>query len=123
MKTEQPYDPMFQALVKIRNNLNEKIGSLDEHIRHAQLECLENAFQQQKDAFVDCLDGIDRQLIKLSVYFEEYQQLFASLKELNEKRISELGGIPPVMPEALAGDTLATVLARRLDYLKSQGKI
>jgi len=70
MKTEPAYDAVFQALVDIRKNLDEKISLLDEQIRHAQLECLEDAFQQQKDALAECLDGIDQQMITLSVYIE-----------------------------------------------------
>ncbi len=122
MKTELAYEAVFQALVEIKNNLNEKIGSLDEHIRRAQLECLEDAFQQQKEAVADCVDGIDQQLIKLSVYLEEYQRLYASLNNLNE-RIPGFGGALLAMPEALAGDSPASVLAQRIDYLKLQGKI
>lgn len=123
MKSEAAYDAVFQALVDIRNDLHDKINLLDEQIRRAQLEGLDNVFQQQKEAFAECVDGIDEQLVKLSVYFEEYQRLYASLRELNEKRIPELRGTPPVMPDAVAGDTLAAVLAGRLEYLKSQGKI
>ena len=122
MKTEPAYDTVFQALVDIRKNLDEKISLLDEQIRRAQLECLDDAFQQQKDALTECLDGIDQQMITLSVYIEEYRHLHGSLRNLNEK-IAELGGIPTVMPETIAGDSLAEVLAGRLDYLKSQGKI
>ena len=122
MKSEAAYDAVFQALVDIRKNLDEKINLLDEQIRRAQLECVEDAFQHQKDALAECLDGMDQQLIMLSVYFEEYQHLQRSLRNLNEK-IPELGGKPPVMPETIAGDSLAEVLAGRLDYLKSQGKI
>jgi hypothetical protein len=123
MKTQQQYDWMHETLIDIKKNLDERMKLLDEQIRRAQLECLENAFQQQKDALAECLDGIDQQLIKLSVYIEEYQRLHENLKDLNEKRIPELGGTPPVMPETIVGDSLAAVLAGRLDYLKSQGKI
>jgi DNA repair exonuclease SbcCD ATPase subunit len=122
MKTELAYDAVFQALVDIKKNLDEKINLLDEQIRRAQLECLDDAFQQEKDALAECLDGIDQQLITLSVYIEEYQHLHGSLRILNEK-IAELRGKPPVMPETIAGDSLLEVLAGRLDYLKSQGKI
>ena len=122
MKTEPAYDAVFQALVDIRKNLDEKISLLDEQIRRAQLECLGDAFQQQKDALTECLDGIDQQMITLSVYIEEYQHLRGSLRNVNEK-IAALGGTPPVMPETIAGDSLVEVLAGRLDYLKSQGKI
>lgn len=123
MKTEHEYNAMFQALVDIRKHLNETIHSLDEHIRRAQLECVENSFQEQKDALAECVDGIDQELIKLSVYVEEYQRLCASLKELNEKTIPELGGTPLAMPETIAGDTLATILAQRVSYLTAQGKL
>jgi hypothetical protein len=123
MKTEREYDAMFQALVDIRNNLNETISSLNEHIRRAQLECVKNSFQEQKDALAECVDGIDQELIKLSVYVGEYQRLRANLKELNEQRIPELGGTPLAMPEAIEGDTLATILAERIDYLRAQGKL
>jgi hypothetical protein len=123
MKTEHEYNAMFQALVDIRENLNATISSLYEHIRRAQLECVETSFQEQKDALAECVDGIDHELIKLSVYVGEYQRLRASLRELNEKRIPELGGTPLPMPEAIAGDTLATVLAQRINYLTTQGKL
>jgi ACT domain-containing protein len=113
---------VFQALVDIRKNLDEKINFLDERIRRAQLECLEDAFQQQKEALSECLDGIDQQLVTLSVYIEEYQHLHGSLRTLNEK-IAELEGNLPAIPETIAGDSLVEVLAGRLDYLKSQGKI
>jgi hypothetical protein len=122
MKTEPTHDPLFEALVDIRRNLAEKMSSLDEHIRRAQLDCIENAFQQQNEAFADCVDGIDQQLIKLSMYLEECQRLHASLSELNGQ-ISSLGGAPRAMPEVFAGDSLGAVLVRRIDYLKSQGKI
>lgn len=94
MKSEPACDAVFQALVNIKKNLDEKMNLLDEQIRRAQLECLENAFQQQKDALAKCLDGIDQQLITLSVYIDEYQHLGGSLRNLNEK-IAELGGNLP----------------------------
>jgi hypothetical protein len=122
MKTEPAYDTVFQALVDIRKNLDEKIHLLDEQIRSAQLQCLEEAFQQQKEALADYVDGIDQELVKLSVYLEEYWHLYASFNDLNGK-ISALGGMPLAIPESLTGDSLATVLAGRFDFRKSQGRI
>jgi hypothetical protein len=122
MKTEPAYDAVFQALVDIRKNLDEKIHLLDEQIRSAQLQCLEEAFQQQKEALADCVDGIDQELVKLSVYLEEYWHLYASFNDLNGK-ISALGGMPLAIPESPTGDSLATVLAGRFDFRKSQGRI
>ncbi len=122
MKTEPAYDAVFQALVDIRKNLDEKIHLLDEQIRSAQLQCLEEALQQQKEALADCVDGIDQELVKLSVYLEEYWHLYASFNDLNGK-ISALGGMPLAIPESLTGDSLATVLAGRFDCRKSQGRI
>lgn len=123
METEHEYDVIYQALVGFRRSLSEVISSLDEHIRRAQLECLENSFQEQKNALAECVDGIDRELIKLSVYVGEYKRLHANLKELNEKRIPELGGPLLAMPEAIEGDTLSTILAQRINYLMAQGKL
>jgi hypothetical protein len=122
MKTEQSIEQVFEALASIKKNLDQQIIFLDEEIQRAQLEYLENSFQEQKDALAECLDGIDQQLIELSVYLEEYQRLYASLNDLNRK-IPGLGGAPLAMPEQLAGDSPATALAGRLDYLKSQGRI
>ena len=87
------------------------------------MEYVENMFQQQKNSAGECLEGIDDQLIKLSIYVEEYQRLWTSLKNLTENTIPELGGAPPPIPETLGGDTLAAILAERIGYLKSQGKI
>ena len=123
MKTEPTYETVFQALVEIRKDIHEKTSLFDEQTRQAQLKCLEDAFQQQKDALAECLDGIDQQLITLSVYFEEYQNLRASLTNVNEKGIPELGGVPQGMPEVIESDNLMEILGRRIDYLKSEGKI
>ena len=123
MKTEHDSDTVFQALDDIKRNLNETLSSVNEQIRRAQLEHLENTFQQQMSVAAECLDGIDDQLIKLSVYLEEYQRLRASLKHLREIKIPELGGTPSPMPEAIGGETLADILAGRIDLFKSQGKI
>ena len=122
MKTEPDYDSFYQALVDLRKSLDDKINSLDDQIRSAQLKYLEDTLQQQKDALAECLDGIDQQLIKLSVYVEEYQRLQASLSNLQE-RIPQLGRASPAMPEMTAGNTLVETLAGWLDHLKSQGKI
>jgi hypothetical protein len=73
VKTEPAYDAMFQAVVDIRKNLDEKINLLEAEIRNALQHCLEDAFQQQKNALVECLDGIDHQLITLSMYIEQYR--------------------------------------------------
>jgi hypothetical protein len=123
MKAENDSDTLFQALVDIKNILNETISSLSENIRRAQLQYLEDAFQQQKAVAAECLDGIDDQLIKLSLYIEEYQRLRASLKDLSDNKIPALGGTPPAMPDALGGETLAGILAARIDYLKAQGRV
>jgi hypothetical protein len=98
------------------------MSSFDEHIQRLQLECLENAFQHRKEALTDCLEGIDQQLVNLSVYAEEYQRLYASLNDLNGK-IAESGGVPIPMSDVLAVDSLAALLVQRIDYLKSQEKI
>ncbi|HVO91393.1 MAG TPA: hypothetical protein VMT22_01045 [Terriglobales bacterium] len=122
MKTEPVHDAIFQALVDIRKNLDEKVNLLDEQIRNAQLQCLADTFQQQKEALADCVDGIDQELVKLSVYLEEYWHLHASFNDLNTK-ISGLGGMPLTVPEPLTGGSPATVLAGRFDFLKSHGRI
>ena len=121
MKTEHESDSVFQALAG--KHLDETISHLNGRIRHTQLECLENLFRQQTKVLTEFLDGIDDQLIKLSVYIEEYQRLCASLKILGENRIPELGGVPPLPPQVIAGDTLEAVLTQRIDHLKSQGRI
>ena len=122
MDRQREHDSTFEALVEIKKSLDEKVNVLAEQIRRAQLECLEDVFRQQKDALAECLGGIDQQLITLSVYIEEYRDIHRSLGNLNEK-IPELGGTSPVMPEAVAGDSLMEILAGRLDCLKTQGKI
>lgn len=123
MKTDPLSDATLQSIADMKKNLAEKLNLLEEHIRGAQLKCLEDAFQNQTEALAECLDGIDQQLINLSVYIEEYRRLRTSLKNLHDERIPELGGTPPAMPDAVAGDSAAEILAARLDELKSQGKI
>ena len=122
MKSEAVYDPVSQALDDIRKSLDERIRFLNEQINRAQRDSLMNAFHKQKEALAECLDGIDQQLLTLSVYFEEYQRLHQSLRNLNEKRIPELGGTAPAMPQIIAGNTLVTVWADG-SITKSQRKI
>ncbi|HZD39934.1 MAG TPA: hypothetical protein VE131_04385 [Terriglobales bacterium] len=121
MKTD--YDPIFEAFASIQESLGEKVGWLQEQIRRTQLECLGHTFEEQKDAASECVEGIDQQLIKLSVYIEEYQRLYMNLKELQENKIPQLGGTAPPLPEPLGGGDLAEILIHRIDYLKTQGKI
>lgn len=113
---------MFQALVEIKKHLDETVTSLNDQIQHAQIDSLESAFAQQRESFLECLEGIDEHLLKLSVYVEECQSLYTRLISLNEK-ISELRGTGLEVPERVAGNTLIEVLAGRLDQLKSEGKI
>lgn len=86
------------------------------------MEYLESSFREHENALVDCINGIDQQVMKLAVYIDEYRRLYASLNDMNEK-IPGLGGEPRAMPEGIAGDSLAAILAARFDHLKSQGKI
>lgn len=123
MKIEPESDAVFQALVDIRKNLSETMISLNEQIRRAQLQTAEHAFQQQESLLAECLDGIDDQLIKLSVYVEEYQRLRGSLKDLGENTIPGLGGTPHAPRDVVAADTITAILTERIDYLKAQGKI
>jgi hypothetical protein len=123
VKTQEAIDKAFEALFEIKTYLERQVQSLDEQIRQARLERLESSFQETREALAECLDGTDQQLIKLSVYVEEYQRLYAKLKELSEKQIPESGGAAPAMPEAMQGDSLEAILIARIDRLKSQGKI
>ena len=72
------------------------------------------AFRQQKDSLAEGLDGADHTVD----HIEEYRVIHRTLG-----KIAELGGTPLVMPEAVAGDSLLEILAGRLNYLKTQGKI
>jgi len=123
MKTEDDSDSLFQALADIKNTLSGTVTSLNEHVRQAQLDYLHSVFRQQESLAAECLEGIDDQLIKLSLYVEEYLRLRASLQELSQNKIPEMGGAPPAMRQDVGGDTLPTILAERHDHLKSQGKI
>lgn len=123
MKREPESDAVFQALVDIGKNLGETISSLNEQIRRAQLQTAEQAFQHQESLLAECLDGIDDQLIKLSVYIEEYQRLRGGLKDLGENTIPGLGGTRHAPRDVVVADTFMAILAERIDYLKTQGKI
>jgi hypothetical protein len=122
MKSQPTYATVFQALSDVRKNLDEKLNLLIEQIRRAQLESVEDAFRQQKDALAECLDGIDQQLINLSVYVDEYRRLYASVQYLNEK-IASLGGEPGAMPEPVTDDNFVAMLTARIVQLQSEAKI
>lgn len=122
MKTEQPIDRLLEAFLEIKKGLDEKLTWFDEQIQRARLEYLEDAFQQHKDAVVEVLNAIDRQLIEMAASIEEYQRLRASLAALTE-RIRSLGGVALGTQEQIAGETLAAILAERIEVLRSQAKI
>lgn len=122
MKTEQPIDRVLEAFLEIKKGLDEKLTWFDEQIQRARLEYLEDAFQQHKDAVVEVLNAIDRQLIEMAASIEEYQRLRASLAALTE-RIRSLGGVALGTQEQIAGETLAAILAERIEVLRSQAKI
>jgi DNA repair exonuclease SbcCD ATPase subunit len=123
VKTQQAIDKAFEAILEIKTQLERQVRSLDEQIRGARLEHLESSLQETSEALAECVEGIDQQLIKLSVYVEEYQRLYAKLKDLSEKEIPDSGGTAPAVPEPVAGDSFAAIVVARIDHLKSQGKI
>lgn len=122
MEAIELLERLFQRFQETEKNITENLRRLGEEIRNTRLAMLEETFEQQKNVAVDCVDAIDRQLVKLSASIEEYQQLQSSLAASGEA-ISNLRGSAPEMPPLVAAETVAAFVTERIDTLKSQGKL
>src|SRR3972149_2099082 len=122
MKEEQSYERLLQVLQDMKAEIAKQIRPVEEQIIQANVDHLRQTFNQESRRLSKCLEEIDNNILACRQYLQDYERIRSSLHALNEK-LCQLGAdaiqVPDGSPSAGLGDTVG----RRINHLRSQGKI
>ena len=114
------YDAVFQALVDMRKNLDEKINLFNEQIRHAQRIALRTLSHNKRTLWSNVSMASIISWSRCRCILRS-TAIFVGASETSMKKIPSWAG-PHWWCRRLL-HSLAEILAGRVDYLKAQGKI
>jgi DNA repair exonuclease SbcCD ATPase subunit len=122
MKREQSYERLLQALLDMKTQMQAQIRSLEEHIVDANVESVKQSFEDQKNKLGECVAAIEQKVLDCRSHFEDYRRTQSELNSLNE-RLLGLGAQPLPIPDTLPTSDIGEILKRRIDQLRSEGKL
>lgn len=122
MKEEQSYERLLQALQDMKAEIAKQIRPVEEQIIQANVEHLRLTFNQESRRLNKCLDEIDDNILACRQYLLDYDRIRSSLHSLNEK-LCQLGADAIQVPDGLPSADLGETVGRRIDHLRSEGKI
>ena len=122
MKEEQSYERLLQALQDMKAEIAKQIRPVEEQIIQANVDHLRQTFNQESRRLSKCLEEIDNNILACRQYLQDYERIRSSLHALNEK-LSQLGAEAIQVPDGLPSADLGDTVGRRIDHLRSQGKI
>ena len=122
MKEEQSYERLLQALQDMKAEIAKQIRPVEDQIIQANADHLRQTFNQESRKLNKCLEEIDNNILACRQYLQDYERIRSSLHALNEK-LSQLGAEAIQVPDGLPSADLGDNIARRMEHLKSQGKI
>jgi len=122
MKEEQSYERLLQALQDMKAEIAKQIRPVEDQIIQANADHLRQTFNQESRKLNKCLEEIDNNILACRQYLQDYERIRSSLHALNEK-LSQLGAEAIQVPDGLPSADLGDIIRRRMEHLKSQGKI
>jgi len=122
MKEEQSYERLLQALQDMKAEIAKQIRPVEEQIIQANVDHLRQTFNQESRRLSKCLEEIDNNILACRQYLQDYERIRSSLHALNEK-LCQLGADAIQVPDGLPSADLGDTVGRRIDHLRSQGKI
>ena len=122
MKEEQSYERLLQALQDMKAEIAKQIRPVEEQIIQANVDHLRQTFNQESRRLNKCLEEIDDNILACRQYLQDYDRIRSSLHALNEK-LCQLGADAIQVPDGLPSADLGDTVGRRIDHLRSQGKI
>lgn len=118
METHELIERLFDAL----KSLEQQIGPLSGEIVKNYTEHLRQMFERKRNSVTELLEEMDQEIRDCIVYVVEYNRLRSILNTLNSTLV-RLGQAPLPVPEPLPSDRLEEILIRRIELLRSQGKL
>jgi len=122
MKREQIFDRLLNAVLAMRQNLEQQVQIVDAQILQARLEYLKELLDRQQKELADWLSEIDQSLINCGAFIEEYHRLYGEVSALGGK-ISRLAGVSPPMGVPLPAESIEETIIARIRHLRAEGKI
>ena len=122
MKEEQSYERLLQALQDMKAEIAKQIRPVEEQIIQANVDHLRQTFNQEGRRLNKCLEEIDDNILACRQYLQDYERIRSSLHALNEK-LCQLGADAIQVPDGLPSADLGDIVRRRIENLRSQGKI
>lgn len=122
MRDEQSYERLLQALRDMHREIEERIRPVEEQIIQAEVDYLKGQFEQQKNALADCLGKIDQKILECQSHLTDYSRIHGDMNKLNEQLAKFGTGSLPV-PDLFPVSSLPDLVMKRIDNLRSQGKL
>lgn len=94
----------------------------EKRLRYAEVARLQAIFTENERRLRECVANIDRMILRCDRYRLDCFEIQNELARLS-RAIVQLGADPPVCGDDLSTEDLCRFLGRRIDCLKSRGKL
>jgi chromosome segregation ATPase len=122
MKEEESFERLLQALHDMKDEIAKQIRPVEEQIIQTDVEHLRHSFDEESRNLNKCLEEIDDNILACRQRLQDYERIRSGLDELNEK-LDQMGAERIAVPDRLRTTEFDEIVQRRLEYLRSQGKI
>jgi chromosome segregation ATPase len=122
MRDEQSYERLLQALRDMHKEIEERIRPVEEQIVQAEADHLKGQFEQRQNALADCLGKIDQKILDCQSHLAESHRIHGDMNKLNEQ-LARLGSGALPVPDLVPVGSLPDLIMRRIENLRSQGKL
>ena len=122
MKEEDSFERLLLALHDMKDEITKQIRPVEEQLIQTNIEHLRHSFNEESQNLNKCLEEIDDNILACRQYWQDYERISSDLDALNEKLI-QMGIEPVAVADRLPRSDFGEALQRRLEYLRSQGKI
>lgn len=122
MKEEDSFERLLLALQDMKAEITKQIRPVEEQLIQANIEHLRHSINEESQNLNKYLEEIDDNILACRHYLQDYDRISSELDGLNEKLL-QMGVEPVAIMDRLPTGDFAEVLQRRLEHLRSQGKI
>ncbi len=122
MKEEDSFERLLVALRDMKAEITKQIRPVEEQLVQTNIEHLRHSFSEESQSLNKCLEQIDDNILACRRYLQDYERISSALDQLNEKLI-QIGAEPVSIPDRLPTNDFGDIVQRRLEVLRSQGKL
>ncbi len=122
MKEEDSFERLLLALQDMKTEITKQIRPVEEQLIQTNIEHLRHSFNEESQNLNKCMEEIDDNILACRKYWQDYERISSELDAANEKLI-QMGIEPVSVPDRLSSGDFAEALQRRIEHLRSQGKL